>query len=119
MTKAVKDEFRKRMINCESKGILRKDGFIFLKGKLIQFRVPGIVRELKYISIEELAVGAFSLIQQNIGVPRQDLYRTMSKQLGFNKTGKAAIERFDRAITFLMGRGVIVEKDGMLYLSKK
>ena len=113
VTSVVIKEFEEQMRGCSRKGIIRRDKFLYLADqKEIQFRVPnprGIVREIKYISLEELSVGMYEIIKQNISVDKDGLFLTITKLLGFNKTGKAIYERFEAALQLLRS---VVDIDG-------
>ena len=67
----------------------------------VRFRIPGDRREIKYISITELAVGFQTLIEQNVSVTREGLYKRMTNLLGFSRTGDAMEKRFDDTLAFL------------------
>ncbi len=96
-------------------GIIRRNGFLYLQemGE-IRLRVPGVRREIKYIAVEELADGFYTLIQQNVTASKDGLYRTMTNLLGFNRTGDAIVSRYDTALRLLIRSGKIIEKDDLL-----
>ncbi len=115
VTKVVTEEFERRMFRCERMGVIRQNGFLYLQGMgEIKLRVPGDKREIKYISIEELADGFYTLISQNITVSKDGLYKTMTNLLGFNRTGEAIFGRYDMALRWLMQRGKIVEEEDVI-----
>ncbi len=103
LTDAVWEKFNRLTSRCQSEGILRKDGFMYLKNKPISFRVPndGVAREIKYIAPEEIARGMYKVINKNITVDRMGLYRMLAKLLGFSKLGDAMVRRFDEALALL------------------
>lgn len=113
VTSVVIKEFEEQMRGCTRKGIIRKDKFLYLADqKKIQFRVPkpyGIVRDIKYISLEELSAGMYEIIKQNISVDKDGLFLTVVKLLGFNKTGKAIHDRLEAALMLLRS---VVDIDG-------
>ena len=112
VTKVVTDAFDRAMDRCESRGIIRRNKFLYLAGmKEIKLRVPGDRREIKYISIEELAEGFYMLISQNVTVSRDNLYKTMTNLLGFNRTGEAIVERYDVALQWLQRNNRIIESE--------
>ena len=118
VTKTVLDEYNRRMENCGTMGIIRRDGFLYLQGMdSTKFRVPGDRREIKYISIEELADGLHTLIEQNVTATRDGLYRTMTNLLGFSRTGEAIVARFEEALTLLKRQNIIKEEEGLLTLT--
>ncbi|MDE7348761.1 MAG: DUF4011 domain-containing protein [Clostridia bacterium] len=103
LTDAVWEKFDRLTSRCQSEGIIRKDGFMYLKNRPISLRVPaqGFVREIKYIAPAELARGMYKVICKNITVDRMGLYRMLAKLLGFSKLGDAMVRRFDEALALL------------------
>ena len=117
VTKVVLDEFNRKMSGCETLGIIRRNGFLYDQGMdKIKFRIPGDRREIKYISVEELADGLFILIQQNVTATREGLYRTMTNLLGFNRTGDSIVARLEEALSYLKKNYAIKEEEGILSL---
>jgi hypothetical protein len=51
----------------------------------------------------------YEIIKQNISVDKDGLFLTITKLLGFNKTGKAIYERFEAALQLLRS---VVDIDG-------
>ena len=115
VTKVVIDAFHKKMYRCEQKGIIRRDGFLYLEGtNTYVLRVPGVQRDVKYISIEELAVGFLVLIKQNISATRDGLYKTMTNKLGFSRTGDVIVARYETALQLLIQNHLVIEtSDGL------
>ncbi|MBR2585172.1 MAG: hypothetical protein IKE64_07045 [Thermoguttaceae bacterium] len=115
VTKSVKDEFNHMMLDCESKGVIRRHGFLYLHGQEIndiKLRVPGDQRDIGYISIEEIANGFYTLIEQNVSASKEGLYKKMNDLLGFSRTGVKIKKRYDEALRTLIDNGrVIVEED--------
>ena len=103
VTDAVWEQFQKRTSRCISEGIVRRDGFMYLKNKPVELRTPSedFTREAKYISLVELAEGMFKIISKNITVERLGLYRMLAKLLGFSKLGEAMVRRFDEALALI------------------
>ena len=83
----------------------------------IKLRVPGVRRDIKYIAIEELADGFYTLIKQNVTASKDGLYKTMTNLLGFNRTGDAIVSRYDIALQLLLKRGVIMAKDDIISMN--
>ena len=110
VTKAVVDAFRKKMYLCEQKGIIRRDGFLYLEGNnTFTLRVPGVQRDVKYIAVEELAAGFLVLIKQNISATRDGLYKIMTNRLGFSRTGEAIVARYEAALELLIRNSLVIE----------
>jgi hypothetical protein len=60
-------------------------------------------------SLEELSVGMYEIIEQNVSVDKDGLFLAVTKLLGFNKTGKAIHDRFEAALQLLRS---VVDIDG-------
>lgn len=106
VTSVVREEFDDRMWGCEQVGIIRKNNFIYLKGKEIpMLRVPHenatVVREVKYISLEELSLGMKEILKQNITVEKSGLFRLLVQQLGFSRMGDAILDRLEDALRLI------------------
>ena len=112
---SVRDEFDDLMYHCELNGIIRKNGFLYLKENLeIKLRIPGKKREAKYISIVELASGILSLLDVNEVITREDLVQAMVHLLGYSKTGDVILQRLDRAIDQLKKHSLIKVGDDII-----
>jgi len=113
VTSVVVKDYEAQMRDCAKSGIIRRDKFLYLADqKEIQLRVPspdGIIRDVKYISLEELSAGMYEIIKQNISVDKDGLFLTVAKLLGFNRAGKTSNERFEAALALLQG---VVDIDG-------
>ena len=115
VTKTVLRDFNNKLYGCRGKGIIRKDGFLYSQDMdEIKLRVPGDKREIKYISIEELADGLYSLIQQNVTVSKDSLYKTLTSLLGFSRTSVTITSRYDQALSLLKAKGAVIEQEGLL-----
>ena len=117
VTKVVLQDYNRRMARCHHKGILRRNGFLYLEGMdEIIFRVPGDRRDVKYISPEELGDGLYTLIRQNVSTSRDGLYRAIANLLGFSRTGEAIVSKLEEALSLLKERNLVREEDGLLSL---
>ncbi len=105
VTNVVRDEFNYILRNCSKYKIVRKKGFLYSQGKEIpMLRVPQgntPIREIKYISLEELSLGMKEVIKQNISIEKNSLFRYIYQQLGFSRMGKDNIERLEKALRLL------------------
>lgn len=112
-------EFLGEMKNCTQKhGIIRKEGFMYLENMDdFKMRVPGMKREIKYISITELAYGFLALIRKRKVANRKELYQTIGELLGFSRVGELMRVRFSEAIAVLVHKGAIKEEDADLMVS--
>ena len=118
VTSVVLEEYNRLMHGCERMGIVRKEGFLFLRGMdHIELRVPGDRRDIKYIPIEELAAGMQIMIEQNVSVNREGLFKKLANLLGFSRTGGAITDRFEKTIDFLKTQNLIEEKDGFFSMN--
>ena len=90
---------------------MRSNGFMFIKNRDVEFRVPSedFVRELKFISLEELGVGMSEIIRKNVSVERMGLYKLLATLLGFSKLGEAMVRRFDEALQLIKD---VIDVDG-------
>lgn len=118
VTDFVRNEYRYKMAACKKYGIVRKDGFLYTPGSEKQMlRVPAesgnAQREIKYISLEELANGMLFLIEQNVSVPKDGLYKEIVSLLGFSRMGEMIEARLDQALRLIADR---VEFDGELFI---
>lgn len=122
VTSVVRREFEDTMENCENFKIVRKNGFLYAQEKGIpMLRVPyknaKTIREIKYISLEELALGIREILKQNISVEKNGLFRLLIQQLGFTRVGDALIDRLESALQ-LLSKQIEVNGD-MLSLKSK
>ena len=114
VTSVVRSNFEALMRNCSSSGITRKDGFLYWQRKEVpMLRVPyknaSIVREIKYIPLEELAIGMKEILRQNVSVEKNGLFRLLVQQLGFSRIGDAISDRLEAALLLISKE---VEFDG-------
>lgn len=106
VTSVVRNEFNYIMRSCAYYKIIRKNGFLYSQEKKIpMLRVPKEgaleVREVKYISPEELALGMKEILKQNITVEKNGLFRLLVQQLGFSRMGDAILDRLESALRLI------------------
>ena len=98
---------------------VERNGFLYLRDRDIpMLRVPagdGVVREVRYIAIEELAMGLREVLKQNVSAEKSGLFLLLAQSLGFTRVGDAMQERFDAALRTL-AREIHIN-DGMLSLA--
>ncbi len=114
VTDYVRDQYELQMSDCKKRGIIRRGGFLYVPGsEKRMLRVPAETsseqREIKYISLEELANGMLFLIKQNVSVPKDGLFREIVSLLGFSRMGEMIQARLNQALRLIVGR---VEFDG-------
>ena len=111
VTSVVQGEFNYRMRGCERWGIVRRNDFLYLSGeKCGMLRVPSphsTPREIKYISLEELANGLYEILKHNIKVEKDGLFKELVSELGFNRLGDAATNRLNNALHLLKDKIII------------
>ncbi len=103
MTTQVRQAYEKLMAGCQEQGIIRRNGFLYLDGEAeIHFRRKGALeRDIAQIAPEELADGLYQIIQQNVTVEREGLYRALGAQCGQTRLGRADIAALERALNLL------------------
>lgn len=110
VTPTVRQMFDQLMAGCGADGIIRRDGFLYLDGMPdLGMRVPGAMRELKNIALEELAAGMRTILRHNLSADKDGLYHTLVNALGFSRSGEAMTARLDEALALL---GDLVSVDG-------
>lgn len=118
VSSAVQKSFDIKMRGCEDFGIIRRNGFMYLKDAHIAFRLPGdILRDFKQIAPEEIGEGMLEIISKNVSVAKDGLYRFMIGQYGKKRLGRSDTEALDNALDMLLKSGKIVDDDGQIRLS--
>ncbi|MCM1096875.1 MAG: AAA domain-containing protein [Ruminococcus flavefaciens] len=110
VTSFVQQEYEQQMYGYQLCGIIRRNGFLYLKEPSeIIFRGPGdIVRDIRQIAPEELAAGMLEILRQNVTADRNGLYRSLALQCGVTRLTKTSSEYFDIALQ-LLADSVVVE----------
>lgn len=105
VTNVVRDYFNRLMWNCGNQGIVRRNGFLYLQGKEIpMLRVPAngtTPREIKYIEVQELALGLKEILKQNVTAEKMGLFRLLAQQLGFSRMGDAILAQMESALKLI------------------
>lgn len=113
VTSFVQEEYETRMYGCERNGIIRRNGFLYLKDKEnYVFRVPETLdekRDIKYISLEEIAAGMLVVIKQNVTVNKSGMFKFLANELGFQRAADNISARFEGALELL---SELVDIDG-------
>lgn len=113
VTASVQKSYESRMYNCESNGIIRRNGFLYLKGQTkCMLRTPvdqDTRRDIKYVSPEEIANGMYVFLKQNITVEKDGLYKAVANALGIHRVTDNVIYRCDQGLALL---GKYVEISG-------
>lgn len=105
VTNVVRDCFNRLMRNCGNQGIIRRNGFLYLQGQEIpMLRVPAAgvpPREIKYIDVQELALGLKEILRQNVTAEKAGLFKLIVKQLGFSRMGDAILAQMENALKLI------------------
>lgn len=105
VTSVVRETFNRYMWNCAKFGIVRKDGFLYLQGgEIPMLRVPSAEvepRDIKYIELQELALGLKEILKQNVSAEKLGLFKLLTQNLGFNRMGDAILERMENALKLI------------------
>ena len=115
VTSAVRQQFTSDLRDCFNKGIIRRNGFLYLSSQnSYQLRVPGDVRDVKYIAPEELAEGMVLLIKQNVTAEKEGLYKTLASLLGFSRIGEGIYEKMEEALNYLLLNRLVTEENNVI-----
>ena len=116
VTSVVMQRYEELMIGCQFAGIIRDNGFLYLDGSEdTVLRTPnGTPREIKYISLKELASGMLEIIRKNITISKTGLYHAVVSLLGFARMSNAAYIRLDEALA-LIADDIDMEDDVITY----
>lgn len=105
VTNVVRSSFDRLMWNCGSQGIIRRNGFLYLRGKEIpMLRVPAAgatPREIKHIDVQELALGLKEILRQNVTAEKTGLFKLLAQQLGFSRMGDAIFAQMESALRLI------------------
>ncbi len=106
VTSTVKSKYEYFMKDCIDYGIIRRNGFLYLKDRnSYVFRIPGddpgVYREIKEIAPEELAAGMRVIIEQNVSIDKDGLYRTVARLQGFQRSSPKMVPYLDSALQLL------------------
>jgi hypothetical protein len=112
VTTVVREGYTRAMLGCSKMGVVKRGGFLYLKDKPIpMLRVPKdgakVIRDIKYISLEELSSGILEILKQNVSVEKSGLFRLIAKQLGFTRIGDAICERLQSALNTISDKIIV------------
>lgn len=116
VTSAVRKDFDDKMRGCEEYGIIRKNGFLYLKGKDIRFRMPSesLIREVRQIAPEELAWCMVYTLKRLKVLDKDELYRTIAGFCAASRTGNLIVEALDSAFELI--KDLVVVENGIVFL---
>ncbi len=97
--------------------IIQKDEFFFPTDyKIIPVRLPN-VRKIQHISVDELSVAMYRILQTCVGTNRKALSIETARVYGFNRAGQNILFAMSKAIDCLIDLGKIKEIEGKLLIS--
>ncbi len=107
VTSGVLMEFQKQMKGCESQGIFRKNGFLYLENQLghpenLMLHVPGdMKRELRMIAPEELAAGMRVILKREGAADKDRLFERVLQLCGYDHMENAYAGHLENAYSLL------------------
>lgn len=118
-TSYVDEEYNYAMRRYSDYGIIKRNGFLYLKDKLIEFRYDnGIHRDLNQISPRELAAGMVGIIKQAKSVSKEGLFKTMSELCGLKRLTAEGTKYMEAALE-VISNYVNMGNDGFITLKVK
>ena len=119
VTNVVWQQYEEKMLDCARRGIIRRNGFLYLRdADGIEFRAPGdITREIRYICPEEIAACMKKMLEQNIRLPKDALFRLAAAQCGITRAGANVTEYLECCLE--MSSDEIITEDGAVMLKKR
>ncbi len=100
LTERVYNEHNTLMYGAREKGIIRRNGFMYLDSqKEYVMRVPSETtkRDIKDISYEELASGIVKLVEICMITDKDGLYKMLAKALGYSRVTDVVYQRIEEA----------------------
>ncbi len=100
VTANVVNEWNESMRGCAKHDIVRKKGFLYIKGQNFRLRVAedgSKARAINDIAVEELAAGLLAVVKHNVAVEKTALYNFIAQQLGCRRAGDAMTNRLNEA----------------------
>ncbi len=107
VTSGVLMEFQRQMKGCESQGIFRKNGFLYLENQLgnpenLMLHVPGdMKRELRMIAPEELAAGMKVILKREGAADKEKLFERVLQLCGYDHMENAYAGHLENAYSLL------------------
>ncbi len=107
VTSGVLMEFQRLMKGCESQGIFRKNGFLYLENQIgnpdnLVLHVPGdMKRELRMIAPEELAAGMKVILKREGIVDKDTLFERVLQLCGYEHMENAYAGHLENAFSLL------------------
>ncbi|MCL1913870.1 MAG: hypothetical protein FWG10_08355 [Eubacteriaceae bacterium] len=100
------------------KGVVRKGDFFYpaINAKIIP-RAVGNTREIKHISIDELAEAMFIIVSNSYGIMKDHLFKATVQEYGFARSGEKIQTAMQNAYKVLLNSKRAKEIDGKVVLS--
>lgn len=98
------------------------DYYITNKNKKIEMRIPKEgeePRDIMMISNAELSSGLYVIIENNIGINKQDLFQTITNLLGFNRVGNNIQFKLEQALKNLIRTNKVKELDRQYFIKEQ
>ncbi len=107
VTSPVRKEYERKIRVCDTYGVTRRNGFLYLDGKDVQFRRQDGAgndarRNIDDIAPEELAAGMFEVLKRNVSIDRCDLYRYLANLCGVTRVTGSVNKAMDAAVDVLV-----------------
>ena len=118
-TKRIRNEVKQNFRRHLAGSIERNDNFITLKDfDQLQVRVPNeadyYVRQIMYISNEELGKAMKTIVKRSYGITSEDLFVATSRVFGFKRTGENIVVSLRKAYKKMLNDETIKEIDGKI-----
>ena len=106
VTPTVRASYVTKLRDLDRLDMEKKGDFLCMKGAPVpMLRVPASdaarVREIKHISLEELANGIRAVVEKNVSVERLGLYRMLAGRLGAGRLTENITKRLDDALALI------------------
>lgn len=102
--------------------VSKKGDFLYTENQVPDLRISrkgDPVRDIEEIAKEEIARGIEVLVAHNCGIARSDLFRTLTKLLGYQRTTEKMERRYSGALLSLTEDRVVTETDGEIRLADR
>ena len=117
-TSVVKDAVKKALLTCSSRYIKKGDFYYPCAYTEIPVRKAGI-RPIQYISNDEIAAGMMRVLQNCVGVSKEQLINETVRAFGFNRRGANINDAMNTAYNMLIRTDKIKEFAGKVFTSEQ
>ena len=107
VTSPVRKEYERKIRVCDTYGVTRRNGFLYLDGKDVQFRRQDgvgndVKRNIDDIAPEELAAGMLEVLKRNVSIDKCELYRYLANLCGVTRVTGSVNKAMDTAVDVLV-----------------